>query len=53
MWSKHCEEEIGNWAAFLPELYNLFKVVENTDHNHFTDLTVEGHGEELKYKYIK
>ena len=53
VWAKHCNEEISNWAAFLPQLYSLYKVVTNTKYNPFTDLTVEGKGEKLRYKYIK
>ncbi|QCX34413.1 hypothetical protein FDN13_12290 [Caloramator sp. E03] len=53
IWAKHCEEEIGNWGVFLPQLYNLYKVVKNTDYNPFADLTVEGKGKDLRYKYIK
>jgi hypothetical protein len=53
VWSKHCIEEIGNWGVFLPQLYTLFKVVTNTDYNPYADLTVEGKGKDLKYKFIK
>lgn len=53
VWSKHCIEEIGNWGAFLPQMYQLFKVVTNTDYNPFTDLTVERGESGLTYKYIK
>lgn len=52
-WSEHCAEEIGNWGAFLPQLYNLYQVVTNTDYNLYADLTVEGKGKDLNYKYIK
>jgi len=53
IWAKHCYEEIGNWGAFLPQLYNLYKVVKNTKYNPFADLTLEVKGENAKYKYIK
>lgn len=53
VWAKHCGEEIGNWGVFLPQLYNLYKVVTNTKYNPFADLSVEGKGNDLKYKYIK
>ena len=53
VWSKHCGEEVGNWGVFLPEIYKLFKVVANTKYNPYSDLTVEGSGKDLKYKYIK
>lgn len=52
-WSEHCKEEIGNWGVFLPQMYNLFKVVTNTAYNPYSDLTVEGKGKDLRYKYIK
>jgi len=53
VWAAHCEEEVGNWANFLPQMYSLFKVVENTDYNPYADLSVEGKGSTLKYKFIK
>lgn len=53
IWAEHCKEEIGNWGAFLADLYNLFKVVKNRDYNPFADLSVEGRGQDLRYKYIK
>lgn len=53
VWAAHCEEEIGNWGNFLAPIYNLFKVVKNTDYNPYADLSVEGKGAEAKYRYIK
>lgn len=53
VWAAHAGSEIGNWEVFLPDLYELYKVVENTDYNRYADLTVEGKGENLKYKYIE
>jgi hypothetical protein len=52
VWAAHCIEEIGNWGVFLPQLYNLYKVVKNTDYNPFADLSLEGRGKEAKYKFI-
>ncbi|MPW24741.1 hypothetical protein GC105_02915 [Alkalibaculum sp. M08DMB] len=52
-WSAHCIEEIGNWGVFLPTLYELYKVVTNTKYNLYANLSVEGKGKDLKYKYIK
>lgn len=52
MWAEHCIEEIGNWAVFLPQLYNLYRVITNTDYNPFTDLSLEGKGRDAKYRYI-
>ncbi|WP_432407447.1 hypothetical protein [Wukongibacter sp. M2B1] len=53
IWATHCEEEIGNWGVFLPQLYNLYRVVKNTEYNPYADLSLEGKGKDLKYKYIK
>ncbi len=52
IWSQHCGEEIGHWGEFLPTMYNLFKVVKNTDYNPYADLSVEGKGASLKYKCL-
>ncbi len=52
VWAAHCGEEIGNWEVFLSQVYNLYKVVENTDYNPYADLSVEGFGDDLKYKCI-
>jgi len=53
VWAKHCHQEVGNWGVFLAPLYNLYKVVTNTDYNPFADLALETKGENAKYKYIK
>ena len=53
VWAKHAGQEVGNWGAFLPQIYNLFKVVTNTEYNPYTDLSIEGTGENMRYKYIK
>ena len=53
VWAEHCAEEVGNWGEFLPQLYNLYKVVKNTAYNPYADLSVEGKGIELRYKYIR
>jgi len=52
VWARHCIEEISNWGVFLPQLYNLYRVVTNTNYNPFADLSVEGKGKDAKYKYI-
>lgn len=52
IWAEHCGGEIGNWEVFLPQLFNLYKVVTDTRRNPFTDLTVEGTGRHAKYKFI-
>jgi hypothetical protein len=30
VWAAHAAEEIGNWAVFLPQLYQLYRVVTDT-----------------------
>jgi hypothetical protein len=52
VWARHCEQEVGNWGVFLPTLYRLYRVVENPAYNPFADLTVEGSGDSLGYRYI-
>ena len=52
VWAEHCAQEVGNWGVFLPQLFKLWRVVKNTDYNPFADLTVEGSGETLRYRYI-
>ena len=52
VWAKHCVQEIGNWGVFLPQIFQLYRVVRNTDYNPFTDLSVEGRGEDLRYRHI-
>ena len=52
-WAAHCEEEISNWAVFLPTLYPLYQVVKNTRYNPFTDLSIEKKGDKVRYKYIE
>jgi hypothetical protein len=51
VWAKHCAEEIGNWAAFLPDLYRLYRVVKNPAYNPYADLTVAGRGGDLRYAH--
>ncbi len=53
VWAKHCGEEVGNWGEFLPQLYTLYRAVTNTETNPYADLSVEGAGKSLKYKYIE
>ncbi len=53
IWSAHCGEEIGNWGVFLPQIYNLYRVVEDPRRNPFTDLSVDGKGRDAVYRYIK
>lgn len=52
IWADHCAQEVGNWEVFLPRLVELYKVHTNTDYQPFSDMTVEGSGDTLRYKYI-
>ncbi|HEY7206735.1 MAG TPA: hypothetical protein VH416_00730 [Gaiellaceae bacterium] len=52
VWAKHCAEEIGNWAEFLPQLYELYRVVENPQHNPYTDLSVERENGRIRYRNL-
>ena len=45
VWAKHCTEEIGNWGAFLPQLYALYRAVESPEHNPYADLSVVRDGD--------
>jgi len=53
VWAAHAGQEIGNWGVFLPQLYNLYRVVTDTRRNPFSDLSVEGRGRDAVYRYIK
>lgn len=52
VWAAHCAQEIGNWAVFLPRLYQLYKVVEDPRRNPYADLSVAGRGREARYRFI-
>jgi hypothetical protein len=52
VWAEHCVEEISNWGAFLPQLYNLYRVIKNTEYNPFTDLSTERRDKAVKYRYM-
>lgn len=52
VWAAHCGEEIGNWGAFLPQLYSLYKVVTDPGRNPFADLSVEGKRRNARYRQI-
>lgn len=41
VWAKHAATEISNWGVFLPKLFDLYKVVKNTNYNPFMDLSVK------------
>jgi hypothetical protein len=49
VWARHCTEEIGNWAVFLPQLHALYRVVTNRAFNPLVDLSVAGAGPTLRY----
>ena len=53
VWAAHCAQEIGNWAVFLPRLYDLYKVVTDTRRNLFADLSVTGKGRDARYTFIR
>ena len=53
VWAAHCAQEVGNWGVFLPQLYNLYRVVTNPRRNPMTDLSVEGKGRDAVYKFLK
>ncbi|MEC5343551.1 hypothetical protein ABRZ24_13200 [Brenneria populi] len=53
VWAKHAGQEIANWGAFLPQVYNLYRVVKDEKRNPFSDLSVEGTGRDAVYKHIK
>ncbi|WP_005037737.1 hypothetical protein [Holophaga foetida] len=52
IWAAHCGQEIGNWGVFLPQLYELYKVVKNPLYNPFADLAVEGKGRDARYRFL-
>jgi hypothetical protein len=53
VWAAHCGQEIGNWEVFLPQIYDLYKVVKDPRRNPFTDLSVTGRGRDAVYTHIK
>ncbi len=53
VWAAHAGQEIRNWGAFLPQLYQLYRVVTDIRRNPFTDLSVEGRGREAVYRHIR
>ncbi len=52
VWAKHCIEEIGNWAVFLPQIHHLYAVVKNQNFNPLHNLTVLGKGTAAQYKFV-
>lgn len=50
VWAKHAATEISNWGVFLPQLFELYKVVKNTDYNPFMDLRIKRANGVLSYK---
>lgn len=53
VWAAHAGQEIANWGVFLPQLYNLYRVVTDTRRNPYADLSVDGRGRSAVYRYIK
>ena len=52
VWAAHAGQEIANWGDFLPQLYNLYKVVVDPRRNPFADLSVDGRGRDAVYRHI-
>ncbi|MFT3906379.1 MAG: hypothetical protein QM718_08750 [Steroidobacteraceae bacterium] len=52
VWAAHCAQEIGNWAAFLPQLHTLYEVVKDPRRNPFADLSVAGRGAAARYRFM-
>ncbi len=52
VWAIHSSEETGNWEVFLPDLYHLYRVIQDPEINPHYDFSVEGKGADAKYKYI-
>ena len=52
VWAAHCAQEIGNWGVFLPDLYRLYKVVNDPRRNPFADMAVSGRDRAAHYKSI-
>jgi hypothetical protein len=52
VWAAHCGQEVGNWGVFLPDLYRLYRVVDDPKRNPFADLAVTGLGRTANYKSI-
>lgn len=53
VWALHCAEEIGNWGAFLPDLYRLYRVVTDTKRNPHADFGVAGRGRAAVYRHLR
>lgn len=51
-WGEHCQEEIGNWEIFLPTLFQLYRVVTNTDFNPYANLEIEPIEDNFRYRFI-
>ena len=52
VWAAHCAQEIGNWGAFLPDLYRLYQAVKDPRRNPQADLSVHGRGREAVYQHL-
>ena len=50
IWAAHCAEEVGNWEVFLPQLWQLYRVITREDISPCYSLELEGLGIEAKYK---
>jgi hypothetical protein len=52
VWAQHCAQEVGNWGVFLPQLYELYRVVTNPLYNPYADLSVERIDGAVRYRDI-
>ena len=49
VWSKHASEEVGYWGDFLPQMYQLYRVIDNPKVCPFMSLKVERTGDTVRY----
>lgn len=52
VWAAHAGQEIANWAAFLPTLYRLYRVVDDPRRNPHADLSVQGRGRAARHRHV-
>jgi hypothetical protein len=52
IWAVHAQEEITNWEVYLPQLYSLYRVVEDRDICPYYSFEITGTGLNAQYKYL-
>ncbi len=52
IWAAHAAEETGNWEVFLPQLYQLYRIIEDPMICPYYSFELEGKGENARYKYL-